>query len=190
MQYIIGCSSTCTQERLKNGSSCTGTDGCCQAALPKGVRKYDSYFNEQYNTSQICRRTPCNYIAVMETAAFNFSTTYLTSTVFYDMDSSLIPTVLEWGVAQKTCEEARTNKTAYACVSNNSDCIDNNYVGYHCKCSPGYKGNPYVPDGCTGSSLHMPLVSSSLLPLCISCSLKRNRTILTKISAAPFFRYQ
>jgi len=35
---------------------------------------------------------------VMETAAFNFSTTYLTSTVFYDMDSSLIPTVLEWGV--------------------------------------------------------------------------------------------
>jgi len=172
MQYIIGCSSTCTQERLKNGSSCTGTDGCCQAALPKGVRKYDSYFNEQYNTSQICRRTPCNYIAVMETAAFNFSTTYLTSTVFYDMDSSLIPTVLEWGVAQKTCEEARTNKTAYACVSNNSDCIDNNYVGYHRKCSPGYKGNPYVPDGCTGSSLHMPLVSSSLLPLCISCSLE------------------
>ena len=148
MQYIIGCSSTCTQERLKNGSSCTGTDGCCQAALPKGVRKYDSYFNEQYNTSQICRRTPCNYIAVMETAAF------------YDMDSSLIPTVLEWGVAQKTCEEARTNKTAYACVSNNSNCIDNNYVGYRCKCSPGYKGNPYVSDGCTGSYLcFMPLFS-------------------------------
>ena len=124
------------------------------------MRKYDSYFNEQYNTSQIWRRTPCNYIAVMETAAFNFSTTYLTSTVFYDMDNSLIPTVLEWGVARNTCGQARTNKTTYACVSNNSDCIDNNYVGYRCKCSPGYKGNPYVSDGCTGSYLcFMPLFS-------------------------------
>ncbi|KAG2635613.1 putative wall-associated receptor kinase-like 16 [Panicum virgatum] len=148
--YIIGCSSTCDIKALKN-SSCSGADGdgCCQADLPKGVKKYISYFNVDYNTSQIWQSTPCNYIAVMETAAFNFSTTYLTSTVFYDMDNSLIPTVLEWGVARNTCGQARTNKTTYACVSNNSDCIDNNYVGYRCKCSPGYKGNPYVSDGCT-----------------------------------------
>ncbi|RLM86162.1 hypothetical protein C2845_PM04G18860 [Panicum miliaceum] len=149
--HIIGCSSTC-DIALKNGS-CSSTDGCCQANLPNGVQNYISCFNKDYNTSQIWQRTPCNYVAVMETAAFKFSTTYLTSTVFYDMDNSLKPTVLEWGIARNTCEEARTRKADYACVSNNSDCIDNNYVGYRCKCSPGYKGNPYVPDGCAGGSV-------------------------------------
>ncbi|CAN6204755.1 unnamed protein product [Urochloa humidicola] len=151
--YIIGCSSTCdTAVAAKNGS-CSGTAkaGCCQVDLPEGVKKYKSFFNEEYNTSQIWRETPCNYIAVMETAAFNFSTTYLSSTVFYDMNNSMIPTVLEWGIARvDTCEEAKIDKAGYRypCVSNNSECVTNQ-AGYRCKCSQGYKGNPYFIGGCT-----------------------------------------
>ncbi|KAL6655397.1 hypothetical protein ACP70R_006223 [Stipagrostis hirtigluma subsp. patula] len=149
MQYVIGCMSTCDRDTTPNNGSCSSGAGCCQADLPKGVRYYQSFFNENYNTTgQKWRTTPCNYIAVMESAAFNFSTTYLTSTVFYDTDGSRTPVVMEWGITRNTCKEAKIDKTVpYACVSSNSDCV-NGEAGYRCRCSNGYKGNPYIIDGC------------------------------------------
>ncbi|KAL6844840.1 hypothetical protein ACP4OV_025499 [Aristida adscensionis] len=148
--YTIGCLSKCNKENStlapKNGS-CSG-EGCCQVDLPKGIRYYEGYFNENYNTSsQKWRTTPCNYITVMESAAFNFSTTYLTSTVFYDKDQSRTPVVMEWGITQHSCEDAKNN-TNYACVSSNSYCVDGD-AGYRCSCSLGYEGNPYISKGCT-----------------------------------------
>lgn len=87
-----------------------------------------------------------------ESSAFNFSTTYLTSSVFYDRDNSRSPVVMEWGITQKTCEAAKIDKAVpYACVSNYSECISNE-AGYLCKCSRGFKGNPYIAGGCTGST--------------------------------------
>ncbi|XP_042452342.1 wall-associated receptor kinase 5-like [Zingiber officinale] len=53
-----------------------------------------------------------------------------------------------------TCEEARQNSATYACRSRNSDCYDaypgasSDAVGYFCRCSLSYEGNPYLPDGC------------------------------------------
>ncbi|CAN6336455.1 unnamed protein product [Urochloa humidicola] len=144
--YIIGCMSTCDVP-LKNGS-CSGDAGCCQADLPEGVQYYQGFFNSFYNTTEIWRKTPCNYVTVMEKAAFTFSTTYLTSTTFYDADDSRTPVVMEWGITRQTCEDAKTNKTTYACVSNHSDCV-NSVAGYRCRCSDGFKGNPYIVGGCT-----------------------------------------
>ncbi|PUZ52192.1 hypothetical protein GQ55_6G250100 [Panicum hallii var. hallii] len=146
--YAIGCLSTCDDRVPFRNGSCSITHGCCQLDLPKGVRNYQGYFNSFYNTIKIWRRTPCNYVAVMESAAFNFSTTYLTSTEFYDRDGSKAPVVMDWAVSRNTtCEEARINTTSYACVSDNSHCITND-AGYACSCSSGYKDNPYIVDGC------------------------------------------
>ncbi|WVZ57544.1 hypothetical protein U9M48_007916 [Paspalum notatum var. saurae] len=148
--YTIGCVSTCnnTVTPMVNGS-CSASAGCCQLDLPKGVRYYQGFFNSLYNTTDPkWRNTPCNYVTVMESAAFNFSTTFLTSTAFYDRDDARTPVVMEWAIAQGTCGDAKIdNTTGYPCVSNNSYC-DTNDAGYVCKCHGGYKGNPYIANGC------------------------------------------
>ncbi|TVU30984.1 hypothetical protein EJB05_22645, partial [Eragrostis curvula] len=151
--YIIGCLSTCADRgALKNGS-CSGA-GCCQADLPRRVRYYQVFFNPTFNNSspELRTTTPCNYVSVMEAASFSFSTTYLTTTEFYDADESRRPVVMEWGISHKTCDQAKLDRATYACVSNNSKCVMND-AGYLCNCSSGYKGNPYIVGGCTGGSV-------------------------------------
>jgi len=59
---------------------------------------------------------------------------------------------MQWAVANLTCQEAQQNKSGYACVSNNSTCLSVNsrygYIGYRCKCTSGFQGNPYILNGC------------------------------------------
>ncbi|XP_066399678.1 putative wall-associated receptor kinase-like 16 [Miscanthus floridulus] len=183
--YVIGCMSTC-DDPPKNGS-CSGTAGCCEAELPRGVRYYQGFFNELYNTTRIWRKAPCNYIAVMESAAFNFSTTYLTSTAFYDADDSRTPVVMEWGIARHTCEEAKANETAYACVSDHSDCVYSDAAGYRCRCSSGFEGNPYIVDGCTDINECLDNATYPCAGICentlgdFTCSCPRGRNMINGV---------
>ena len=66
--------------------------------------------------------------------------------------------VIQWAVANSSCEQAmHKNRSKYACRSVNSDCQNVThreiFMGYRCKCSSGYTGNPYIQDGCTGTYL-------------------------------------
>ncbi|VAI18583.1 unnamed protein product [Triticum turgidum subsp. durum] len=146
--YVIGCYSTCTNVTLENGK-CSGA-GCCQADVPKGIQYYRGYFNENYNTTQIWQANPCNYMALMDKAAFSFNTSYVKSKVFYETYKGGVPLVANWVIRPWTCKAAKKNMSTYACLSSHSACVDSttNDPGYHCKCSNGYKGNPYITAGC------------------------------------------
>ena len=66
--------------------------------------------------------------------------------------------IIRWAVTNSSCEQAtHGNRSKYACRSVNSDCKNvihgKTFMGYRCKCSTGYTGNPYIQDGCTGTYL-------------------------------------
>ncbi|CAL4968112.1 unnamed protein product [Urochloa decumbens] len=60
--------------------------------------------------------------------------------------------IIKWAVTNSTCQQAKQNMSSFACRSVNSSCQDVThdkiFMGYRCNCSSGYKGNPYIHDGC------------------------------------------
>uniref|UniRef100_A0A0E0M2A6 Protein kinase domain-containing protein n=1 Tax=Oryza punctata TaxID=4537 RepID=A0A0E0M2A6_ORYPU len=144
--YVIGCLSTCSDEP-KNGS-CSGA-GCCSVDVPPDLGYVEAYFNKDYNTSRIWSYSRCGYLVVMEKAAFSYSTTYIPSINFWNVYNGTVPAVMDWVIRRETCDEAKTNMSSYACVSDKSECLNStNGQGYRCKCSKGFDGNPYIKDGC------------------------------------------
>ena len=72
-----------------------------------------------------------------------------------DIDFSEEYGILKWAISNTTCDVAKNqNQNRYACISTNSECTNVThgpvYIGYRCKCSHGYEGNPYVRNGCNG----------------------------------------
>ncbi|CAO2202856.1 unnamed protein product, partial [Urochloa humidicola] len=145
--YTTACASVCESPRALTNGSCLGV-GCCQNAIPSGLTRYDTILYTVYNDSNTSQFNPCSYAALVETETFNFSSEYITSRRFNETYEGRQPLVLDWAIGNVACEMAR-NTSSYACRHRNSKCVDSsNGPGYLCSCSAGYKGNPYVPDGC------------------------------------------
>ncbi|KAL7263044.1 hypothetical protein ACSBR1_001256 [Camellia fascicularis] len=138
------CQSKCSNiDSVPNYGSCSGI-GCCQTSIPKGFSEIKIYANSFSKHTGVTNFNPCSYAFVIEEREFNFSTTYLKN-----FKENMVPLVLDWGIGDgETCEEAKRNTRSYAC-GNNATCHDVEDVGgYICKCLSGYKGNPYLSDGC------------------------------------------
>ncbi|CAM0908792.1 unnamed protein product [Alopecurus aequalis] len=155
--HVAECKATCNSGNHSSPTTgaCEATAGCCQIPTPSKLENYHVSFDNNFtSTAPEMGTTACSYAALIEESNFTFSTSYLTSAAFMDTYGygGQAPMVLDWAVGTlhaTTCETAKANQSTYACVSNNSVCVDSpNIGGYTCNCSQGYQGNPYLRDGC------------------------------------------
>jgi hypothetical protein len=144
-RYTIGCSSECPSLRNVVNDSCSGV-GCCEVGFPDGLKDINVAvlsFSKHINISDF---NLCGYAFVVDKGKFNFFSDYLR-----DLPNETVPLVLDWAVGNETCKEAR-NKLNFACQDKNSECFEpQNRQGYRCMCKQGYKGNPYLSEGCHGT---------------------------------------
>uniref|UniRef100_M0YSP4 Uncharacterized protein n=1 Tax=Hordeum vulgare subsp. vulgare TaxID=112509 RepID=M0YSP4_HORVV len=148
--YSGGCASLCsTKNSIVNGS-CSGV-ACCQAPVPKGLKKLSLEFTSI--TGQLGRlkkdnNTPaCSEAFIAEQNFYVFSTADLNNT--NRTSPGYRPVVLEWSMDGGNCEEAR-HSASYACKENSYCYNASSGFGYHCNCTKGFQGNPYLrgPSGC------------------------------------------
>ncbi|KAI6689461.1 hypothetical protein NL676_026289 [Syzygium grande] len=123
---------------VSNGS-CTGI-GCCETSIPRNTFNYKILFWSFSNHSKVLGFNPCSYGFVAEIGSYNFSTGDLKQLNFKDP-----PLVLDWAIGNQTCQEAKKNSTSYMCTN------AENGSRYKCSCSEGYRGNPYLKNGCHGT---------------------------------------
>lgn len=63
--------------------------------------------------------------------------------------------VVKWNFSNSSCADAQSSDD-FGCLSYNSYCHDHwtgESSGHICRCSNGYEGNPYIPNGCQGMQL-------------------------------------
>ncbi|CAN6202375.1 unnamed protein product [Urochloa humidicola] len=156
--YVLGCvSQSLTYNNvMAQDGLCAGV-GCCRVVLTRDMSNDYVFFDSRYNTTNNYTNGSTKkhseyqgYVVIMETTAFHFKTTCLNTTTFLDEhEDGRVPVILNWAVGNETCVESNKKVDSYACLSNNSMCIDSsNGQGYICNCTEGYHGNPYLRDGC------------------------------------------
>ncbi|EAZ38224.1 hypothetical protein OsJ_22599 [Oryza sativa Japonica Group] len=144
------CMSTCfgNGSNIRNGY-CSGA-GCCEMAIPVGLKSYRLEFSGPLlfnNSWSPDNYTWCSHAVLMEAKSFSFERDYATTDKFFRNKNGTVPVVLNFAAGSEKCKEARMKDT-YACVSDHSACVGT-ADGYVCNCTSGYKGNPYLPGGCT-----------------------------------------
>ncbi|KAG6626131.1 hypothetical protein I3843_15G025300 [Carya illinoinensis] len=145
-KFMAGCISFCDTDNganLANGS-CSGL-GCCHSAIPKQATNYILSTKRIYTDGAAHPAgQSCGFSFIGETEAYNFSTLDFTNL----SNRETVPLVLDWAIGNKTCKDAQKNMRSYLCSATYSNCVESsNSLGYLCKCSTGYQGNPYLPDG-------------------------------------------
>ncbi|XP_030480238.1 wall-associated receptor kinase-like 22 isoform X2 [Cannabis sativa] len=144
--YTTGCISSCSYPNEVDLKSCSGV-GCCQTSIPSQLTKYGMMLGSNDNHRSVWSFNPCSYAFVMQETEFKFSRLEEFTNV------SSVPVIFDWAVGFDSCQVAEKNKATYGCKEN-SVCVNSTpRRGYLCRCSEGFEGNPYIPNGCLGSAL-------------------------------------
>ncbi|KAM3682991.1 hypothetical protein ACJW31_12G112600 [Castanea mollissima] len=135
--YASACITICDGNSSVVKRPCSGK-GCCETSIPQGIVNFSVEMLEPYFNS-------CGFAFVVKEEEF-----HSLSLDFQNLQKkSTVPVVLDWTIANKTCEDAR-NLKSYACKADHSECYySTNGRGYLCKCSSGFEGNAYAENGCT-----------------------------------------
>uniref|UniRef100_A0A0E0MGB0 Protein kinase domain-containing protein n=1 Tax=Oryza punctata TaxID=4537 RepID=A0A0E0MGB0_ORYPU len=143
--YYTTCASYCpsvTQLQVGDGRQCTGL-GCCETPyITTDLSYIYLYFFESKKEKDSMQISPEDVVGNM--------------TFVERIGKQGVPLVLDWAIRNNgTCPPTPSNssengkKNDNECISAHSDCLDaTNGLGYYCKCSEGYDGNPYISNGC------------------------------------------
>nr|DAD39453.1 TPA_asm: hypothetical protein HUJ06_013776 [Nelumbo nucifera] len=153
-KFQSGCISFCPYGMQSTDLSCSGI-GCCQTAIPNHLdtfflklQMYDNRTNYAYTWNI----NKCSYAFLSDQSWFTSNAPYLwnlRNEKEYLVNVGVrVPIVLDWAIRNKTCEEAQSDKTDYACGENTYCSNSTNGPGYLCYCVDGYQGNPYLSNGC------------------------------------------
>ncbi|KAG1355411.1 wall-associated receptor kinase 1 [Cocos nucifera] len=155
-------------EEISNGS-CSSTGGCCQAFIPKGLKRFNFTLQSIQTAYKGLGQPSCSQAFFVNQSSFKFSTDMLLALMQDEpisQDRYLV--TLDWAIGNETCEEARLKDETYACKKNSYCYTSANGVGYRCNCSLGYDGNPYAADGCTDINECMDPQLNPCVGLCIN----------------------
>ncbi|KAI6695524.1 hypothetical protein NL676_023234 [Syzygium grande] len=141
-KFSFGCMSLCSNVSDFSNGSCSGI-GCCETSIPRDSFGYEISFRSFYNHTYVMDFNPCSYAFVAEIGFYNFTAGDLKQLEFNEST-----VVLDWAIGNKTCKDAKKNNKSNMCT-NNAICTDaENGSGYKCTCKEGYRGNPYLANGC------------------------------------------
>ncbi|KAK6125982.1 hypothetical protein DH2020_040290 [Rehmannia glutinosa] len=146
--FTSGCVSVCSNSGDLIDGECSGI-GCCQTAIPRGLKQFNSFMGTLDRHVYISSFSPCGYAFLGDPESFRFSVFDLNDTSFSNRTIENVPLVLDWAIGNQSCSEAQ-RLNDFACFGN-SFCVDsdNGVGGYRCRCLEGYEGNPYLSPGCT-----------------------------------------
>jgi hypothetical protein len=151
--FKLSCSSSVIADaRYATNGSCMGA-GCCQADLPDKAPDMAAWTVVlSHDKSTDWGSFPCSYGLLVARSWYIFSSTDLEG--LPERFPKGVPYVLDFAVGDAQCPaEGQPPPADYACVSGNSSCANAaGGKGYICKCWEHYDGNPYISNGCQGTS--------------------------------------
>ncbi|KAI9123215.1 hypothetical protein K1719_006104 [Acacia pycnantha] len=142
--FRTGCSLSCSNEtRFEEAGACSGV-GCCQTSFPQAIRNYNITLWSYNNYAKVHDFNPCGYAFVAKQGSFNFSKRELLGL----SNRTQFPMVVDWAISNQTCLEAKKDARRYACKQNSRCKKSLSGIGYYCVCEDGFRGNPYLNNGC------------------------------------------